>query len=175
MELSLLEAVCSANGEFYYDQNLYHMTLDSWAQDANIFNCICHGWNVSTLKKGSFGYDNLIVSIGYTLTHCKNFTEEEIEKISELIPEGWIINYTFWRDNDPWLIDYSNSIVRSNVYKYIKPYAPLGDERRNNCAGLCYKNLPQEEKEKDIILAKFLINKINEIYQQILKCNCILL
>jgi hypothetical protein len=159
MEFSLLEATRSANGEYKYDEILYFMTLDSWAQEANTFNCISYNWNLSPLKKGNFGYDNLIVSLGYTLINCKKFTEENIENIANLIHEGWIINYTYWRDNEPWL--------NNTVYKYYRPFVSLGDERRNNCAELEYYQLPQEEKDKDRILAKFLINKMNEIYEQI--------
>ena len=169
MEYSLLEAIHSANGDYNYDDKFYDITLDSWAQEANIFNCISNNWNISPLKKGNFGYDNLIVSLGYTLINCNNYTEVNIESIASLIHEGWIINYTYWRDYSPWLNSYdtSNSIVRSKVYKYFKPFAPLGDERRNNCAILDYYQLSQEEKDKDIILAKFLIDKINNNYEKI--------
>ena len=158
MENSVLEAIRSANNEYHYDTNIFYMSLDFWVQEAHIFNCESNGWTISPLKKGTFGYDNLIVSLGYTLINCKRFTESELETIANLIHEGWIKNYTYWRDNEPWL---------NNDYKYYKPFDPLNDERRNNCAELDYNDLPQEEKDKDIILAKFLIKKINEIYMDL--------
>lgn len=158
MELELLEAIQSANGEYKYNRQFYYMTLDNWAQESNIFNCISNNWNISPLKVGSFGYDNLVVSLGYTLSKCKIFTEENIDTIADLIHQGWTINYIFWRDNTPWT---------NTEYKYYKPFSQLGDERRNNCAILEYHELSQEEKDKDIILAKFLVNKVNEINEQL--------
>ena len=158
MEMELLEAIRSANGEYNYDTKIFYMTLNDWANQAHKFNCISNNWAFSPLKPGSFGYDNLIVSLGYTLTNCSTFTENDVEIIANLIHEGWIKNYTFWRDKKPWL---------NNDYKYYKPFNHLNDERRNNCAILDYHKLPQEEKDKDIILAKFLIGKINEIYEYI--------
>lgn len=159
MEFSALEAIRSANGEYDYDTKLYYMTLNDWVQEAHKINCISYNWNFSPLKRGNFGYDNLIVSIGYTLINCKKFTEENIETVACMIHEGWIINYTYWRDNEPWL--------NNPVYKYIRPFVSLGDERRNTCAKLDYNQLSPEEKDKDRILAKFLIKKINEIYEQL--------
>lgn len=161
MEFEIIksEAVQSADGKYKYDREIYYMTLDSWTQDAHKYNCLSHGWNYSPLKKGQHGYDNLIVSIGYTLINCKDFTNtvENIEIIANLIHEGWIHNYTFWRDYSPW----------ENNTNYIKPCNPLGDDRRNECALFDYQELSQEEKNKDIILAKFLIGKINEIIEYI--------
>ena len=158
MEYTKLTAIQSANGYYKYEQQLYFMTLDKWAQEANIFNCISNKWNISPLKKGSFGYDNMIVSLGYTLINCKDFTDNNVETIAELIHTGWTINYEFWRDNSPW---------DNTYYNYYKPFSPLNDERRNNCASLDYLELPQDEKDKDIILANFLISKINEIVAHI--------
>jgi len=159
-EIIKTEANSSANGMYKYDREIYYMTLDSWCQEAHKYNCLSHGWNNALLKKGSFGYDNLIVSIGYTLINCKDFTNtvENIEIIANMIHLGWIHNYTFWRDYSPW---------NNTDYKYYKPFDPLGDDRRNECAFLDYKDLSQEEKNKDIILAKFLIGKINEIIEYI--------
>ena len=158
MEMELLEAIRSANGEYNYDTKIFYISLDDWANQAHTFNCISNNWAITPLKRGNFGYDNLIVSLGYTLTNCSTFTENDVEIIANLIHLGWIKNYTFWRDNEPWL---------NNDYKYYKPFNQLNDERRNNCAELDYHKLPQEEKDKDIILAKFLIGKINEIYEYI--------
>ena len=162
MEFEILkpEAIISANGDYKYDREIYYITLDRWAQEAHKFNCISHNWNIEPLKPGNFGYENLIVSLGYTLINCKDFTNtvENIETISDLIHKGWTINYMFWRDNSPW---------ENTDYKYYKPFPPLGDERRNNCALIDFQDLPQDEKDKDIILAKFLIGKINEIIEYI--------
>lgn len=160
MEMELLEAEQSANGYYKYNQKIYYMTLDSWAQESNIFNCISNNWAITPLKRGSFGYDNLVVSLGHTLINCNNYTDniDNIEIIADLIHKGWTINYSFWRDNCPW---------NNTVYKYYEPSNPLNDERRNNCAILDYRDLSQYEKDKDIILAKFLIKKINEIIEYI--------
>ena len=112
---------------------------------------ICHrelseksGWKFSSIMSGQFGYDNLVESIGHALT---NWTNDE-DKLAELIHTGWINNYTFWRDNRPWELFPG---------KFKRPNKPLGDERREKCAVTPYQNLDIEEKEKDLIIARKLI------------------
>ena len=102
-------------------------------------------------KKGAFGYDNLAVSIGYTLSHILTAPHDTIDVVSDLIHQGWCINYIYWRDHQPWL---------NPTYKYIQPYAPLGDERRNTCAQTVFQDLDQEEKDKDIVLARFILGEL---------------
>ena len=45
-------------------------------------------------------------------------------------------------------------------YAYYEPYNKLGDERRNTAAITEYNDLPQEEKDKDIIIANFIMSSI---------------
>lgn len=149
----------TANGKYNYNQEFYKMTLNEWVQNAHKFNCLSNNWNHHPLKKGAFGYDNLAVSISHTLTSNdflllpKILNDEHINILSKLIHEGWSINYIYWRDNEPY--------INNNLY--LKPYNKLDDERRNICAQIEFNDLEQDEKDKDIILAKFLINEINRI------------
>jgi hypothetical protein len=96
------------------------------------------------LKVGCYGFDNLAVCIGYVFDNADKITS--VDEIAEMIHKSWIINYIYWRDNTPWVDD--------NV-KYIKPFKPINDDRRNLCAITDYKDLPDDEKEKDLILARW--------------------
>ena len=141
-----MEAKTTANGDVAYEDVYHGRTMDEWIQAAHKFNCKTNGWSFNLLRKGSYGYDNICMGLYFVFTnpgHCK---AEEIHK-------GWIANYTFWRDNEPY--------NRSDVI-YHKPYKPLNDERRNKCAETEYNDLPASEMAKDIIFAKFLDSALNE-------------
>ncbi len=72
----------------------------------------------------------------------------EIE-IADFIHQGWVINYNYWRDHKPW----EKEVCRN------KPAKPLNDERRNLCAETKFSDLPNDEKEKDLLLAKWIQKK----------------
>ena len=149
-----MEAIHTANQTYEYGQAFYGIPLDTWVQNAHKSSCIAYGWKHFPLKKGAFGYDNLAVSIGYTLSHILTAPHDTIDVVSDLIHQGWCINYIYWRDHQPWL---------NPTYKYIQPYAPLGDERRNTCAQTVFQDLDQEEKDKDIVLARFILGEVGEL------------
>ena len=74
----------------------------------------------------------------------------QIEEFSKFIHEGWVENYIYWRDHKPWTTDKN----------YTKPSQCLGDKRRNDCAKTKYLNLPEDEKLKDRIIAKFIYEQL---------------
>lgn len=156
---AIITANITANQQYSYDREFYGLKLDEWVQNAHKFNCSLNGWEHYPLKMGAYGYDNLAVCIGYTLTHREisalptPLNDEHVDVLSKLIHEGWCANYIYWRDNEPY--------VNNNLY--IKPFKRLDDSRRNMCAELEYNDLEQEEKDKDIILAKFIIDEINRV------------
>lgn len=78
--------------------------------------------------------------------HIENYT---IDNIAELIHDGWAIHYKYWRDNKPWN---NKDIVRFYSYN------DLGDERRDNCVAKKFEDLPDDEKQKDMVLAKFILS-----------------
>jgi hypothetical protein len=146
------EAVRTANGMYHYDDISYGLSLHEWVQRLHEYNCNSNGWNFVPLKRGAFGYDNLAMSVGAALLEESDegvvyspTCPMEISDIAAAIHDGWCQNYEFWRDNAPW---------ENLHYLYIKPYAPLGDERRNVCAGLSYSDLPEDERAKDDVLAR---------------------
>jgi hypothetical protein len=152
-----MEAIQTANKMFNYEQEIHGFTIDNWVKNAHKYNCNIHKWSYNPLKKGSFGYDNLAVSIGYTLQNfifSNKSNDKIIDILAELIHRGWCINYIYWRDNEPEL---------DKTFKYISPYNKLGDMRRNNCAITDFNDLDKEEKDKDYIIAKFLYNTIYKI------------
>lgn len=141
--------IITACGKFKYNQIIKNYELCNLAQEAHKFNCKANEWNYNSLIPGAFGYDNLIVSIGFALENCSQ--NPTIEELSNLIHEGWIINYIYWRDNKPY--------IDSEFYR--KPYTDLGDEIRNKNAITKFEQLDETEKEKDRIIARFLLGKIN--------------
>jgi hypothetical protein len=133
----------TANKLYKYNQEFYNISLDKLVQNTHKYNCEKNKWIYYPLKKGSFGYDNLAVSIGYSLS---NYNNEGINKLAYLIHEGWIINYIYWKDYLPFDRD----------VKYIKPFNPLNDERRNKCAITKFEDLEKEEQDKDYVIAEYL-------------------
>lgn len=142
-------AIHTANGKYLYSQYFYDKPLDSYIQYCHKVLSEKSGWNYMPLKEGSFGYDNLAMSIGYMLDNFKPNQSKEVYAL--FIHEGWCMNYIYWRDCLP---------GEHNPNAYISPYTPLGDERRNKCAITNYNSLPQEEQQKDLILAEAVIDYI---------------
>ncbi len=125
--------------------------LSNVVQDLHKYNSNKNGWKFFPLKEGCFGFDNLVVSICYTLNKVKTQDKLKnigIEKLSDYVHRAWIKNYVYWRDNEPWVHG-----------KYTKASKPLGDKNRNTLAETDYYDLPEEEKEKDRIIAQFIKDK----------------
>ena len=71
--------------------------------------------------------------------------------MADLIHQALAINYIYWRDNKPWL---------RKGEGYTKANKPLNDERRNMCAVSKYEELPEDEKEKDLIIARWIQKQV---------------
>lgn len=138
----------TACGKFKYDEIIREHKLCDLIQGANKFNAETHGWIYKPLLSGGFGYDNLAMSIGNALMNCSD--KPYIDELSNLIHEGWIQNYVYWRDNSPFV----NSIF------YKKPYLPLGDETRNKNAVTPFELLDEDEKEKVRVIARYLLTTV---------------
>ena len=134
----------TASGLYGYGDILLSRTVDEWVQVIHKYNCKQNNWNYNPLKKGSYGYDNLVYSLIYAISAIKeDITDNEL---AVSIHQGWTDNYLYWRDNAPY-----------ETRSYQKPYKPLGDERRNYCASRAYEDLSQEEKDKDLFLTRTII------------------
>ena len=139
---------------YNYDSDIgYENTykLKDVVQELHAYNSKQNGWKVFLLKEGAFGFDNLAICIMYILNKIKSqekLKNKDIEKLSDYVHRGWIKNYTHWRDTEPW-----------KSADYIKSAKPLNDENRNKLAETDYEDLPEDEKEKDRIIAKFIKQK----------------
>jgi hypothetical protein len=122
-------------------------TLDDMIQKLHKYNSEQNRWKHIPLKKGCFGYDNIAISIMYTLNKVKSKEKLDkctVDKIADYVHRAWSKNYIYWRDNEPW------------IEGYIKPAKKLNDDNRNTLAETDYKDLPEDEKEKDKIIARFI-------------------
>lgn len=120
-------------------------------QECHAYNSKQNKWKLFPLKEGAFGFDNIAICIMYICLNIKSvdkLTNLSIEQLSEYVHKAWIDNYTYWRDNEPWKSD-----------DYIKAAKPLNDANRNKLAETEYNDLPEDEKEKDRIIARFIKNK----------------
>lgn len=138
----------TANKQYKYDTVYHEKSISLWVEDVHKYMSSKSRWKYFPLAPGLFGFDNQVLSIAYTFDNYK--PGMDLDEVSNLVHEAWIINYKFWRDNEPW---------KKNKF-YIKPSKKLGDERRNLCASLKYKDLPEDEQEKDGFIAEYLINKV---------------
>lgn len=145
----------TANGAICYLSHIFGRYMDEWVQMAHKYNCEKNGWKHMLSIPGSFGYDNLVISLYHVFSNNnldkKTIQEKNVEELSSLVHEGWKINYLYWRDYTPFV----------NNPQYKPPFKPLGDEQRNLCSKLSYDELPEEEKEKDRIIARFILENVN--------------
>lgn len=154
----------TANGEYKYDQ-----VFDVLGEKTTLRELVntCHKelsdalqWDYKALFEGSFGFDNVAVPVGLVMKNLENILEkmkenkfeDVLEYMSDLVHQGWIVNYTYWRDHSPW----------ENTNSYRKPYKDLGDENRNVLAQTEFKDLPSFEKQKDKIIAGTLFSFIGD-------------
>ena len=147
----------SAYKSYEYDSEIGYDTkyiLKNVVQELHEYNSKQNGWKIFPLKEGAFGFDNLVISICYTLNKVKTkeeLNDKNLEKLADYVHRAWIKNYIYWRDNEPWKIG-----------NYIKSAKPLNDKNRNILAETKYEDLPEEEKNKDRIIAKFIKEKFTK-------------
>ena len=146
-----LMAFLTANGEYEYDMEFFGRTLQDWVQCAHEHNCRSSGWRFVPLKPGMFGFDNLAVSIGHVFTTADISRLDDIEYVAAAVHDGWAKNYTYWRDMSP----------HKTRKEYMGPAKPLNDANRNMLALTPYAELPEEEKEKDRIIARYISLGLN--------------
>lgn len=136
----------TANGEFYYYDVVNNKTLDEWVQEIHKHMSTVSGWEYRPLKQHSYGYENILMSLVYASNYMNSTKSRDVNEIANEIHLGWCANYKYWRDNEP---------AKDGIH--IKPFTPLGDERRNMCANTHFNNLPDDEKHKDIMIAEYIL------------------
>jgi hypothetical protein len=130
-----------------YDKVLNGKSINDWVQQLHKHNCESNGWACYPLKKGAYGYDNL----AHTVDKALNSRSANTTVVASHIHDAWSNTYKYWRDNNPHL---------TSKYNYRAPFKGLNDDRRNICANTHFTDLPQAEKDKDILFAKLLMKYI---------------
>lgn len=147
---SMIREGRTANGKYEYSSVRHGRTLLEWVEGAHAHLSQESGWSYRPLNPHTFGFDNMACSLMHVFKALETVQCISLEDMASHIHEGWIENYTWWRDEKPWLL-----------FKNCKaPYNPLGDERREKCASLPYKDLPPDEQEKDRIIARYILSKL---------------
>lgn len=136
----------TANKQFDYDDIYLNKTLHNWALEAHNVMGNKYEWKNKPLIKGMFGLDNMVMSLGYVFKYCPN--KLDLTEIARYVHIGWSKNYIFWRDEKPWMLN--------KFYK--KPFNNLGDVRRNKLSVTKFDNIDLDEKEKNIIIAQYILD-----------------
>jgi hypothetical protein len=135
------DVTCTVDGAFDLDATIRGRTLHEWVQLLHRANCNAQGWDASPLKRGCFGYHNLAMSA----VHVLHASRRDLNSASEAVHDGWRENYRWWCTDDV--------AHRPGFYA---PYKPVKQLRRD---ALCvpFAELPEEEKDKDRLLAAVLL------------------
>lgn len=124
----------------------YGQSIGEWSSLVGKLFAEQNGWDYDE-NKGTYGYHNMVFSIA---AFFEDYPYSSIDEAANSIHEGWIKNYTIWRD----LTDIKPP--------YQKPCKSIGDERRELCAKTSFYTLPENEKEKDIEIAKILLDQLEK-------------
>jgi hypothetical protein len=158
----------SADKIYGYDDIYYDRTLDWWINNTHKHIAIKQKWYVRPLRKGCYGYDSLIQSIGFLFNnmdftkeklHTLNISHEQVfmAQVASLVHDGWCCNYFFWKKNSP---------SQNKKYNYIKPSKPLNDKRRKHCAYTGYNCLSKKEKEINDIIARYIVDVLFQHFKK---------
>jgi hypothetical protein len=119
-------------------------TYAEWVNLVHTQHCEFNGWSLSKLSPGTFGYDNLVISVDVVTANFRNLN---VSQLAELVHTAWCDNYIYWRDTP----------IR---HGYKMPFNKLGDHRRNQCAITAFADLPDDEKQKDIAIVRIILSLI---------------
>jgi hypothetical protein len=140
-------ATKTANGKYCYNNVYYGKTLDAWVNECHKANCAKNGWRFQPLRRGAFGYDNIVVSLVYLFRSIET-NKGDKDVLCDAVHQGWCENYQYWRDNQPWKTDVA----------YSAPLKPLGDAQRDMCLTTSYVNLPKDEQDKDLLFVDYVLS-----------------
>lgn len=147
----------TANGEYKFDQEFFGRKLSQWVAESHRALAKASGWGFCRpLVPGQFGYDNMAMSLATLFSEMENMRDNQgeddidLDYMADLIHQGWVKNYCYWRDHTPF-----------DREEYKKPNKKLGDARRNKCAESPYQDLPQDEKDKDLIIARHVFQTLS--------------
>lgn len=139
----------TANRKYKFSAKYLDKPLSQWIGDANAEM----GWSRTATAPGTYGYDVMASSMAYGLQEAIE-GERNLEKLAEQIHAGWAESYVYWRDMKPWT---------TAGYKMPKKAA---DEERNKYVESEFKDLPEDEKEKNLVLARFILKQFEDVVEE---------
>jgi len=124
-----------------HQYNVGHLTLHQAVDSLHRFILAKNGWEYRPLKIGSWQYDNFAHFIFSINEWClQNVAEKKPtpKRLSKIVHASWVQNYTYWRDQKPYLTDKRYSLPKKD------PFNPERDARVLKV----YKDLSEEEQAK---------------------------
>jgi len=141
----------TADGRLSFDAVVRGRTLRAWAMLAHDALAAANGWASGPPRTNTFGFNNLVASAARLLEAPDTAPDMALEVAAARVHDGWITNYVYWRDHAPYT-------TRPDAFA--RPRYPLDDARRNACAAAAYADLPEEEKAKDRVIARVLLDAL---------------
>ena len=135
-----------------------HLTLHQAVESLQKYLCAQNDWHDCHLKVGSWSYDNLAHLIYILNEWClQKWTKQPkvlftTEMLSKVVFRAWKDNYLYWRDYQPYL---------KNKRYFLPNKIPFNEERDLRAKTL-YKDLPQEQKEKNVIYVDWYVSHLRE-------------
>jgi len=139
----------TANGEYDYDAPAGGATIRELVDAAHRALGAASGWEYVPLRPGAFGFDNLACSVGRVADALRVNPLLDEAAAARAVHGGWCANYRHWRDAPPAAPDRA-------------PREPLGDARRDACLAADFDELPADEREKDLVVARSVLERLRK-------------
>ncbi len=136
------------------DGEIKYAPYDAKVQALHNGNCDAYGWKYTPLTPGAYGYDNLVRTIYEVERYLAEKKDATDLDVAAVVHDAWVKNYVYWRDNIDKILS-EETQKQKGVYR--KPFKPFTDEIRDKCAATTFADLNEEQRLKDIVLAKLLL------------------
>jgi len=159
----------TADGHVKFETELWGLSIAEWTIIVNNKIARAEDWNTRPLVPGDFGYDVLASQIEAILQNMETaianyntngiFLEQSISRknYANVAHNAWVRNYTYWRDNKPWISSFSSP-------SYNAPFQPLGDymqETRAKAANV--DEITPSQRARINVIVENLLDAITEI------------
>ena len=144
-----MNGTATADGRLALATVVHGRTLSEWGILSHQALAKHYGWTTFPPRPNTFGFNNLVSSAASMLATINAFAG--VDAAAAAVHAGWVTNYRYWRDHMPHM---------AHPGTFAQPGRPLGDARRNACADAAFDDLDDDEKEKDRIVARAILDSL---------------